>query len=267
MATNSRQRFSCLILVALHWHKLSFGAFFGRFVDPPLHLRVPASPSPWSLGHPPLGALSRVQILLARALTHLTVIATASWPETMGQGTGGTPRHRLTGTLRSRGVTALKAGRTRHAAPMLPVNTPSTLLSPTSVSAPPWPVVARLRAIIIARLRSVVIALLVIGAIKVCMPRGGAVAGAAVARTVIDTLTTIVRLTVIGTLVAIVRLRLLIPLVEVVKQKRERKRNAPADLSLSWTLGGKEQTACCEQNNERFHASNIMSRVTTRKGK
>jgi hypothetical protein len=144
---------------------------------------------------------------------------------------------------------------------------PSTLLLPTSVSAPARPVVARLRPVIIARLWSVVIARLVIGAIKVCMPRGSAVAGAAVARTVIDTLAAVVRLTVIGTLVAVVRLRLLIPLVEVVKQKRERKRNAPADLSLSWTLGGKEQTACCEQNNERFHALSIISGVTARKGK
>jgi hypothetical protein len=129
---------------------------------------------------------------------------------------------------------------------------PSKLLLPTSVSAPAWPVVARLRPVIIARLWSVIIARLV-RAIKVCMPRGGAVAGAAVAPTVIDRLSTIVRLTVIGTLIAVVRLRLLIPLVEVVKQKRERKRNAPADLSLNWTLGGNEQTACCEENNERFH--------------
>ena len=43
--------------------------------------------------------------------------------------------------------------------------------------------------------------------------------------------------------------------------------DAPADLSLSWTLGGKEQTACCEQNNERFHALSIISGVTARKGK
>jgi hypothetical protein len=128
---------------------------------------------------------------------------------------------------------------------------------PTSVSAPAWPVVAWLRSVIVARLWSVVIARLGIGAIKVCMPRGGAVAGAAVARTVIDRLSAIVRLIVISTLVTVVGLRLLIPLVEVVKQKRERKRkrNTPADLSLSWKLGGKEQTACCEQNNDRFHAS------------
>jgi hypothetical protein len=98
------------------------------------------------------------------------------------------------------------------------------------------------------------------------MPRGGAVAGTAVARTVITTLAAVGRLTVIGTLIAIVRLRLLIPLVEVVKQKRERKRNPPADLSLSWTFGGKEQTACCEQNNERFHVSTIMSRAPPEKG-
>ena len=93
------------------------------------------------------------------------------------------------------------------------------------------------------------------------MPRGGAVARAAV-----DRLSAIVRLIVIGTLVAVVRLRLLIPWVEVVEQKRERKRNSPADLSLSW-LGSKEQTACCEQNNERFHELKYKVRGATRKAK
>jgi hypothetical protein len=136
---------------------------------------------------------------------------------------------------------------------------------PTSVSAPAWPVVARLRPVIVARLWSVERARLVIGAIKVCMPRRGAVAGSAVAGTVIDRLSAIVRLIVVGTLVAVVRLRLLISLVEVVKQKRERKRNTPADLSLSWTLGGKEQTACCEQNNDRFHALKYNVRGAARK--
>jgi hypothetical protein len=136
------------------------------------------------------------------------------------------------------------------------------LLLPTSVTAPAWPVVARLRPVIIVRLWSVVIARLVIGAIKVCMPRGGAVARAAV-----DRLSAIVRLIVIGTLVAVVRLRLLIASVEVVEQKRERKRNTPADLSLGWALGGKEQTACCEQNNERFHGLKYRVGGAARKGK
>jgi hypothetical protein len=130
----------------------------------------------------------------------------------------------------------------------------SRLLLPTSVPAPAWSVVARLWPIIIARLWSVIIARLVVVAIKECVPRGGAVARAAIARTVIDRLIA-------------VRLRPLIPLVEVVEQKRERKRNAPADLSFSWTLGGKEQPACCKQNNERFHALNYNIRGVARKGK
>jgi hypothetical protein len=58
-------------------------------------------------------------------------------------------------------------------------------------------------------------------------------------------------LAVIGALATVVRLS--IALVEVVKQKRERERDAPAYLGLSWALGCKEQTACGEQNKKRFH--------------
>jgi hypothetical protein len=76
--------------------------------------------------------------------------------------------------------------------------------------------------------------------VKVRPPRRGAVARAAV-----------IALAVVDTLAAIVRL--LVALVEIVKEKRERERDAKADLRLSRALGCKEQTACCEQNEKRFH--------------
>jgi hypothetical protein len=122
---------------------------------------------------------------------------------------------------------------------------------PTSVAAPTRPVVARL---VVARL--VVVPGPMILAVKVRMPRGGTVAGAAVGPLAVIGTLAVVRLTVISTL-AIVRLRLLIALVEVVKQKRERERDAKADLRLSRVLGRDEQTACREQNEKRLHAWNL----------
>jgi hypothetical protein len=105
---------------------------------------------------------------------------------------------------------------------------------PASVAAVARPVIARLPC------WSVIISWPVIGAVKVRVPRGRAVAGAAVvASAVIDTL-------------AVVRLAI-VALVEVVKQEGERKRDAPADLSFSWALGCKQQTARGKQNKKCFH--------------
>jgi hypothetical protein len=117
---------------------------------------------------------------------------------------------------------------------------------PTPVAAPSRSIIARSWTVVIG-IGSVVIARWVIRTVKVGVPRWSAVAGTAVSLTIIDARCAVIRLTVIGPL-AVVRL-----LVEVVKQKWERERDAPADLSLSWALGGKKQTACYEQNNEGFH--------------
>jgi hypothetical protein len=115
--------------------------------------------------------------------------------------------------------------------------------SPTSVAAPARPtiVAARPEVALLIVLWPVVISWPVI----IRAPRRGAVAWAAV-----------VAVAVIGTLAVVVRLAI-IALVEVVKSERERERDAPADLRLSWALGGKEQTACCEQNEKPFHALNV----------